>query len=136
MLFEKYMICEDGFGNTYDENGWLTGFQFKLRISYYRALRLSMIEDIQVTVDGKTFPSDKLLFTVEEGTFTLAQMKTMPDLYWDFGEPAVIRVVDPDGLGRGNNPEYRRLRVYLKFRVSYSFTGFSAATEKVLKPTL
>ena len=34
VLFEKYIICEDGFGNLYDEKGECTGFQLKVRLPY------------------------------------------------------------------------------------------------------
>lgn len=37
MLFEKYIICEEGFGNLYDEKGECTGFQLKVRLPYYLA---------------------------------------------------------------------------------------------------
>ena len=56
MLFEKYIICEDGFGNLYDEKGECTGFQLKVRLPYYRGVRLSLIDDLRITVDGKTYP--------------------------------------------------------------------------------
>ena len=39
VLFEKYIICEDGFGNLYDEKGECTGFQLKVRLPYYRGVR-------------------------------------------------------------------------------------------------
>ena len=50
MLFEKYIICEDGFGNLYDEKGECTGFQLKVRLPYYRGVRLSLIDDLRITV--------------------------------------------------------------------------------------
>ena len=64
MLFEKYIICEDGFGNLYDEKGECTGFQLKVRLPYYRGVRLSLIDDLRITVDGKTYPRSSITVTL------------------------------------------------------------------------
>ena len=77
MLFEKYIICEEGFGNLYDEKGECTGFQLKLRLPYYRSVRLSLIDDLKIRVDGKLYPRESITVTLGEDTFTLDQMLTM-----------------------------------------------------------
>lgn len=133
MLFEKYMLCEDGFRNVFDEDGDIIGFQFKIRVCYYRAVRLSFIKDLKVTVDGREFKREQFRFTTAEGTFTMDEMTTMPYLYWDFGEKATVTVLDRDGLGRGNVPDTRRVHVELFLNIPYAYDGFNAVAEKMLK---
>ena len=94
-LFEKYLLCDEGFGNIYDRNhpdDPPIGFQLKIRIPYYRSARLSLIEKITVRVDGREYDPDKMLFTTHDGTFTMDQMRTMPNHYWLFGEKATVTV--------------------------------------------
>ena len=62
-MYEKYFIQEDGFKNVM-ENGETVGFQLGLKITYYRGLFLSMVEGFDVTVDGETFDSKDMTFTV------------------------------------------------------------------------
>ena len=54
IMFEKYMIVEKDTKNIV-EDGKVTGFRVGARVPYYRGLGISMIEDIQLSVDGKPF---------------------------------------------------------------------------------
>lgn len=83
-LFEKYILCDEGFRNIYSPehpDGPAIGFQLKIRVPYYRAPRLSLIYKITVKVDGKEYSPDKFRFTTHHGTFTMDEMQTMPDLF-------------------------------------------------------
>lgn len=135
-LFEKYILCEDGFGNIYDRDhpdDPPIGFHLKVRIPYYRSARLSLIEKLTVKVDGKEYAPAKLLFTTHDGTFTLDEMRTMPNNYWLFGEKATITVMEPDGLGRAFSTDYRSVEAGIYLRISYSHLGFAAVVKKELK---
>ena len=135
-LFEKYILCEEGFGNIYDRDhpdDPPVGFRLKVRIPYYRSARLSLIDKLTVKVDGKEYDPAKFLFTTHNGTFTLDQMRTMPNSYWLFGEKATITVMEPDGLGRAFTTNYRSVEVGVYLRISYSHLGFVAVVSKELK---
>lgn len=69
------------------------GFAFLGRLPYYRGLGLSMIEDIQVSVDGKAAPREAIRFSVRDRTYTLDEMETCYDNRWNFGEKATIAVL-------------------------------------------
>jgi hypothetical protein len=120
MIYDKYALCDEDFGNLYDEKGLAVGFQLKARIPYYRAVRLSLVENITVKVDGNVYPADEIYLTVEDGTFSLKEMKTCYDLYWGFGEKAIITVKHAD------------VEVGIFLRVSYARWGFNAITLKKL----
>ena len=51
---EKQVIQSVGFRNTV-ENGEITGFQFKIRLPYYRGIFLSQIRPGTLFVDGERF---------------------------------------------------------------------------------
>ncbi len=135
-LFEKYILCDEGFGNIYDRehpDDPPIGFQLKVRIPYYRSARLSLIDKLTVNVDGKDYDSSKFLFETHDGTFTMDQMRTMPNNYWLFGEKATIKVMEPDGLGRSFSTKYRHVKVGIYLRISYAHLGFNAVVEKELE---
>ncbi|MBN1158791.1 MAG: hypothetical protein JXA61_05375, partial [Bacteroidales bacterium] len=63
-------ILQLGFKNVF-KGKEPTGFQVPLVNEYYRGTRVSLTEGFDVTVDGETFPRDKVTCTF--GTTTLTQ---------------------------------------------------------------
>jgi hypothetical protein len=113
-MFDKYMICEDGFRN-FVRDGKVAGFQFGARLPYYRGLGLSMVEDIAIAVDGQPVPREQVELQLQCGTYTLAEMETVYDSVWQMGEIAQVRITYPGGLSRGAH----RLELTEQLRVSY-----------------
>lgn len=107
-MMDNKMIVE---GSLRLEDG---GFSFLGRLPYYRGLGLSMIEDIQVTIDGKDCPRDAVRFSVRGRTYTLDEMETVYDNRWNFGENARIIVLDGD-LAAGDH----EITFAVRYRVSY-----------------
>lgn len=50
---EKQVIQSVGFRNIKDEEGNVTGFQFKVRLPYYRGIFLSQIRPGTLYIDGE-----------------------------------------------------------------------------------
>jgi len=90
------------------------GFSFLGRLPYYRGLGLSMIEDIQVSVDGETLPREAIRFAVRGQTYTLDEMETCYDNRWNFGEKATIIALN-GGLSAGPHD----VTFAVRMRVSY-----------------
>lgn len=84
-------------------------------------------------MDGREYDPDKMLFTTHDGTFTMDQMRTMPNHYWLFGEKATVTVMEPDGLGRAFSTAYRTVELGIYLRISYSHLGFIGIANKELK---
>lgn len=108
-MMDKLMIVEDSLENV---DG---GFAFLGRLPYYRGLGLSMIEDIQVTIDGELIARENIRFSVRGKTYTLDQMETVYDDRWNFGEKALITALKPGGL----TPGAHTLEMAVRNRVSY-----------------
>jgi hypothetical protein len=127
-MFDKYMICEEGFQNTV-ENGKVVGFQFGARLPYYRGLGLSMVEDIGIIVDGEAIPREQILFSVRGRTWTLAEMETEIEERWEMGEVATLMVKRPGGLPSGEH------KIELSEQLRISYLPFSPITRdaKVLR---
>jgi hypothetical protein len=103
-MFDKYLICTDGFRNVISETGNIEGFEMKIRIPYYRGVPLSVIDEIKVTVGGgiggasQTFSNDQIRFTVAGGSFMMSEMETVSTRRWNFDEDAVLKIFKPGGL--------------------------------------
>lgn len=113
-MLEKDMIQSHGFRNVM-EGGRTTGFQVRIRIPYYRGIWASLLEGADVTVDGKEFGRDGILWTLGDKTLTLAELEAASDVRWPFDVPAVLTVSKPGGLAVGMHD----LRVEVAFRASY-----------------
>ena len=88
-----------------EKDGEICGFQFAFKLQYYRGITLSIIRDIAVTVDGKEYPREDVLLTVNGETFDLEQTKTVvsPLYRWEFGDYATVTVKAPGGLSKGKH---------------------------------
>jgi len=120
-MFDKYMICEDGFENVI-EGGQVVGFAFLARLPYYRGIGFSMIEDVAVTVDGEAVPRDAVRVTKNGRSWTLDEMETEYTERWNFGEKVRIVIVKEGGLALG------RHKLALAERVRVSYLPFVPAT--------
>jgi hypothetical protein len=101
-VYERYMICDETLRNVPDSDG-LAGFAFDIRIAYYRGVVLSMIDALEVTVDGETFDRDALTFVLRDRAYSLDDLLIDDKTRWEFGERASIHVDKPGGLGPGDH---------------------------------
>ncbi len=113
-MFDKHMICEDGFENVV-ENGEVTGFALLARLPYYRGLGLSMIEDIGLTIDGEAIAREDVRFSVRGRTWTLDEMEQAYDDRWNFGEKARLTIRRTGGLAAGSH----KVELSERLRISY-----------------
>ena len=108
-MMDKLMIVEDSLENVEG------GFAFFGRLPYYRGLGLSMVEDLQITVDGEAIAREDVRFSVRGKTYTLDQMETVYDDRWNFGEKARITALKPGGLTPGKH----KVEFAVRNRISY-----------------
>lgn len=97
-MFDKYLICTDGFRNVISETGTIEGFELKIRIPYYRGVPLSVVDEIKVTVGGEYYTNERIRFTVAGGSFMMSEMSTVSSRRWNFDEDATLKVYKPGGL--------------------------------------
>lgn len=87
-----------------EEDGKIIGYEMQTHITYYRAIPLSMVNYVKVAVDGIEVPADDIRFTADNiDWFTLKEMETVSTIKWEYGHPAVIRVLKDGGLTAGSH---------------------------------
>lgn len=113
-MFDRYIIVEDSLKNVTDGDA-VIGFSFDARCGYYTRLILSMVEDLEVVVDGEPVPRDAIRLTVGRRQFTLDEMETEYSVAWEFGVPATVTVLRDGGL----TPGAHEIGLHETLRISY-----------------
>lgn len=111
---EKQVIQSVGFRNI-KENGAVTGFQFKIRLPYYRGVYLSQLRPGTLYVDGEVFGKGDMTWCIGGEEYTWEQMAEDFRTHWNPTETAVIRVKKPGGLAQG----YHNIKYGFCFTSSY-----------------
>jgi sugar phosphate isomerase/epimerase len=110
----QYNILQGGFKNLPDD-ATATGFQLLVKTGYYRGVALSLIEDVEVRVDGERFDRGAISFGTGGRTYRLDEMERVGDVHWPWLEPAAVIVDRPGGL----TPGVHDVLVVVKLRISY-----------------
>jgi sugar phosphate isomerase/epimerase len=134
IVLEFPAIQGQGFRNVV-EDGRVTGFSFGLRNPNYRGGPASMLDGIEVVIDGERIPDHVPLWTLQGRTLALDELRASTDVRWQLDEPAVITVPKPGGLSTG----VHQLEITLYLRRSYippliARTEFHAAARGVIVP--
>ncbi|MEV6638130.1 DUF6379 domain-containing protein [Actinoplanes sp. NPDC051470] len=111
-MFEKYIICEDGFRTTNDTG---TRGVMEIRMPYYRGLGLSMVEAADLEIDGVTVPPSRTTFTVHGNSYRMNDLPSVLDDRWEMGERAELGFELDSPLAPGSHD----VAVTVRLRVSY-----------------
>jgi hypothetical protein len=102
-MFDNNVFLEGSCRNV-TEGGNIIGFEMKTNITYYRGIPLSMINYFKVSVDGEEVPPENIRAAFDdEDWFTLKEMETVSAIKWEYGTPAVVRVLCDGGLSKGEH---------------------------------
>ena len=117
------------------EGGRVTGFRFDLRNPNYRGGWASLLDGVDVVVDGEKVPDHLPLWTLQGRTLTLDDLRASSDLRWGLEETATVTVPRPGGLA----PGVHSIEVVVHLRRSYfppviERSQFSDARKLVLVP--
>ncbi|MDZ7878582.1 MAG: DUF6379 domain-containing protein [Saprospiraceae bacterium] len=127
-MFEKYMIVTDNVKNVVNKNGKANGFQIGARLPYYRGVSLSMVQEIEVTVNGKVVPQNKVDITVHDNTYNLEQRENETEDRWEMGEVATLTVHKTGGLSAGEH----EIGLKINLRIGYMpFPSIRVAAQKI-----
>lgn len=122
-MFDRYMIVDDSLRPTGD------GFEFDIRITYYRGLGLSMIEGFDVVVDGEPVPRQDIRFVLRNSTYTQDELEREGDKRWEFGEAAALSIRRPGGLAAGPHT----IEAAQQLRISYLPEPLRGHDQKTLR---
>ena len=113
-MLEKDLIQTRGFHNIV-QDGVVTGFQFEVRLTYYRGIFLSQLRTQKVTVDGKVYPKEQIVWNIKGKDYTYEEMQKEGDVLWNPEETAIIKVYQAGGLEQG----YHEISIGYKYSSSY-----------------
>lgn len=108
------VVCDNSLKSIYVD-GRKSGFQFDIRLSYYRGHYLSDIDLFEVRVDGEKMEDRNVTFGINGKEFTVAELPYCISEFWTLLEPARIRVLKEGGLESGEH----HIEVTLMMRVPY-----------------
>ena len=111
-MFDKYIVCEENFRVRDDGR---TGGVVEVRMPYYRGLTLSMVEAVDVELDGRRIPPERTTFTVHGNTYTFDQLPRTTDDRWEMGERAQLAFETDEPLAPGEHD----VAVAVRLRISY-----------------
>lgn len=96
------VICDNSFKNVF-ANGKKVGYQFDIRLSYYRGHFLSVIDQLEVKLDKKEVPQDTITFCLHGKEFGVSQLHDLVSEFWTIAEPATIKVFKDGGIESGEH---------------------------------
>jgi len=127
-MYDKYLIVGELFKNVV-EAGKVTGYQFGLRLPYYRGVVLSLVGETSITVDGEKVPFESMSVTVHGKTYKMARLEDEPEEKWEFGDIGIVTVAKPGGLPVGEH----KIELMQHMKISYVPGGFWGEDTKTLK---
>ncbi len=99
-MLERQVIQSVGFRNI-TEGDKVTGFQFKIRLPYYRGIFLCQLRLGTVIIDGESFSTDDYVWNIGGKDYTYDEIKTNREVHWAVTEPVVVKVKKEGGLAQG-----------------------------------
>ena len=111
-MFDQYIVCEENFRSRDDG---VPGGVIEVRMPYYRGLRLSMVEAVDLTLDRTLIPAERTTFTVHGNTYTFDQLPQVLDDRWEMGERAQLAFDTDAPLAAGEHD----VAVSVRLRISY-----------------
>lgn len=98
------------------ENDKVIGFEMQTNITYYRAIPLSMMEYVHVTVDGEPVADEDIRVSLDRNDwFTQKEAETVTTYKWEYGDPLYVRVLKEGGLSRGEH----KVKLTVAVRTAY-----------------
>ena len=96
-------VLRPGTLKNYYVNGKVCGYQFDVRLGYYRGHYLSVIDELAVTVDGERAEDMDVTFCLNGKEFAPAELKYQFSEFWPVLTPATIKIHKPGGLTAGDH---------------------------------
>lgn len=96
------VICDDSMKQLYAA-GKKIGCSFDVRLSYYRGHFLSVIDQLEVAIDGEKIPQENIFFSLDGKDYGIAQLHDLVNVFWHITKPATIKVMKKGGFETGEH---------------------------------
>ena len=118
MKLNSEIIKKNSFKNLYI-NGRKNGFEFDVQLAYYRGHYLSVIDLLEVYLDGEKMPQEAVTFEIKGKELPVYKLTHAVTEFWSQVEPAKIRVIKKGGVETGEH----EVELKLMLRVPYMQIG-------------
>ncbi len=131
-------ILRDGTLRNYYVNGQKLGFQFDVRLGYYRGHFLSVIDELSVTVDGEQADTNDITFCLNGKEFGIVELKHQFSEFWNIITPATIKVHKPGGLTPGEHDVSLTLMLHSPYmplpgaKEEHCYTPIDSCDQKIM----
>jgi hypothetical protein len=98
------------------KNGW----EFQIRLNWYRSLPFSCIETVHVKLNGVPVAPEKIGFRIQNQVYSISELADLVEEFWFVQDPATIVIDQSANLSAG---EETRLEVDIAVRAPYIPTG-------------
>ncbi|MCH3968486.1 MAG: DUF6379 domain-containing protein [Atopobiaceae bacterium] len=96
-------VLRDGTLRHFYLDGKKAGYQFDIRLSYYRGHFLSVIDEFELKVDGKVVDNERIMFCLNGKEFGISQLHDLVSEFWCVTDPATIKVIQPGSISDGEH---------------------------------
>ncbi len=79
------------------ENGW----EFQIRLNWYRSLPFSCIETVHVKLNGVPVAPEKIGFRIQDQIYSLSQLGDLVEEFWFVQDPATIVIDQSENITAG-----------------------------------
>ena len=112
-------------------DGCCTSYEFQIDNLSYRGVWISTIEDISLRVDGKDIPKSNMMFFCNGIGYSIPNMVTHTENFWNCLDTAVLRVYQVGGLSSGDHTFELTIKKRMDFGHSYGdgLNGYDTAIE-------
>ncbi len=129
--WEQYLIVDDSLRN-WQKDGKPSGFTLDIRLCWYRSFALTLIERIELMVDGQLIPRENIRFQVE-GSDLILRLDEIDsryaDTYWYLNKYGHLIIDWPGGLAPGAH----EVEVLLEVFVTYHSYRDASYMKKILR---
>ena len=122
MGLSAHMLDDESLRATED------GFELDVYLNWYRALPLSSVKTVELTIDGETIAREDITFVVNEQEYALDDLPNHWDEYWFVLDPGTLRVRSGRRMQAGQQAE---VTVRLGNRIPYILIGPETPLEYV-----
>lgn len=108
------VICDNSLRSVWAK-GHKVGYSFDIRLSYYRGLFLSCVDQFELKVDGQLVDSRNITFNINGKSIPVDFLSNCASEFWGLTVPATIEVTTLEELKSGAH----EMDLTLMLRVPY-----------------
>lgn len=120
-MFDRYMIVEDSLENVYKDSKAI-GFTLGVHYPHHCGIWLSIIESIELTVDGQSIDSENIALVLNDKKYPVQTLSQEKEDRWYFGQEGKLEVLTNGGLQPGLHDIVFKMALRVSF-LNWPLTG-------------